>query len=54
MSFFMSSMPLPGLMSSPPVSKHTPFPTSVTSGAPRLPQRRSINRGSRALPFPTS
>ena len=33
MSFFMSSMPLAGLMSSPPVSKHTPLPTSVTLGS---------------------
>ena len=36
MSFFMRIMPLEGLMSRPPVSKHTPLPTSVTSGAPRL------------------
>ena len=54
MSFFMSIMPLEGLMSRPPVSKQTPLPTSVTSGAPRLPQRMSMRRGSRALPFPTS
>ena len=33
MSFFMISMPLSGLMSSPPVSKHTPLPTSVIFGA---------------------
>ena len=32
MSFFMLSMPLSGLMSSPPVSKHTPLPTSVILG----------------------
>ncbi len=54
MSFFMRIMPLEGLMSRPPVSKHTPLPTSVTSGAPRLPQRMSMSRGSRALPLPTS
>ena len=36
MSFFMRIMPLAGLMSRPPVSKHTPLPTSVTSGLPRL------------------
>lgn len=30
MSFFMVSMPAAGLMSSPPVSKQTPLPTSVT------------------------
>ena len=33
MSFFMISMPLSGLRSSPPVSKHTPLPTSVTLGS---------------------
>ena len=48
MSFFMLSMPEAGLRSSPPVSKHTPLPTSVTLGAsclapddvdqPRLPR----------------
>ncbi len=35
-SFFISSMPLSGLMSRPPVSKHTPLPTSVTFGCARL------------------
>ena len=34
MSFFISSMPLDGLMSRPPVSKQMPLPTSVTAGAP--------------------
>ena len=34
-------------MSSPPVSKHTPLPTSVTLGSPASPQRRSISRGAR-------
>ena len=36
MSFFMISMPLSGLMSSPPVSKHTPLPTSVIFGCCRI------------------
>jgi len=31
-SFFMISMPLDGLRSSPPASKQTPLPTSVTLG----------------------
>ena len=35
-------------MSSPPVSKHTPLPTSVTRGASSAPQRRSMSRGCRA------
>ena len=48
MSFFMISMALSGLRSSPPVSKHTPLPTSVTLGSPALPQRSSISRGARA------
>ena len=47
MSFFMISMPLSGLMSSPPVSKHTPLPTSVIFGAAGSPQVRSIRRGAR-------
>ena len=33
MSFFMLSMPVSGLMSSPPVSKQTPLPTSVIFGS---------------------
>ena len=37
-----------GLMSSPPVSKQTPLPTSVTFGAPASPQRRSSRRGGRS------
>ncbi len=32
MSFFMFSIEASGLMSSPPVSKQTPLPTSVTRG----------------------
>src|SRR6185437_10670031 len=41
MSFFISFMPLDGFRSSPPVSKHTPLPTSVTFGALGSPQRMS-------------
>ncbi len=48
MSFFMISMPASGLMSSPPVSKHTPLPTSVTFGCFGLPQVKSISRGARS------
>ena len=47
MSFFMLSMPASVLMSRPPVSKHTPLPTSVTFGSPSLPQVMSISRGAR-------
>ena len=47
MSFFMISMALSGLRSSPPVSKHTPLPTSVIFGLFALPQRSSIRRGAR-------
>ena len=54
MSFFISSMLLDGLMSSPPVSKHTPLPTSVSFGAAGSPQVRSIRRGARALARPTA
>ncbi len=54
MSFFMLSMPLSGLMSSPPVSKQTPLPTSVTLGWPGSPQVRSIRRGGRAAARPTA
>jgi len=32
MSFFISPMEAPGLRLSPPVSKHTPLPTSVSFG----------------------
>ena len=41
-------------MSSPPVSKHTPLPTSVTFGAAGSPQVRSIRRGARAAARPTA
>ena len=34
-------------MSSPPVSKHTPLPTSVSFGARSSPQVRSMSRGAR-------
>jgi hypothetical protein len=45
MSFFISSIEEAGLMSRPPVSKQTPLPTSVSLGAPFLPQRISRSRG---------
>ena len=54
MSFFMISMPLDGLMSRPPVSKHTPLPTSVIFGSAGLPQAKSIRRGARADARPTA
>ena len=54
MSFFISSMPLDGLMSRPPVSKQMPLPTRVTAGAPARPQVRSISRGARGLARPTA
>ena len=54
MSFFMLSMPDAGLRSRPPVSKHTPLPTSVTLGSLSLPQVRSISRGARVLARPTA
>ncbi len=54
MSFFMLSMPVSVLMSSPPVSKHTPLPTSVIFGSASLPQVMSISRGVRAEPAPTA
>ena len=38
MSFFMISMPVDGFRSSPPVSKQTPLPTSVTLGWAGSPQ----------------
>ena len=54
MSFFIISMPDAGLRSRPPVSKHTPLPTSVTLGSLSLPQVRSIRRGARVLARPTA
>ncbi len=54
MSFFISAMLLPGLMSRPPVSKQMPLPTMVTLGACSDPQRRSISRGARSLARPTA
>src|SRR5665213_668828 len=36
-SFFMVSMPAEFFRSSPPLSKHTPLPTSVSFGAPGTP-----------------
>ncbi|MCY1375282.1 hypothetical protein D9M69_626890 [compost metagenome] len=53
-SFFMSSMPLAGLMSRPPVSKHTPLPTSVIFGSLSLPHVRSIRRGAMLPARPTA
>ena len=48
MSFFISSMPLDGLMSRPPVSKQMPLPTSVTlRRVRRRPRCISISRGAR-------
>ena len=56
MSFFMVSMAADGLRSRPPVSKQTPLPTKVTSGAALLfwPQPSSIRRGARGEPMPTA
>ena len=48
MSFFMLSMPASDLMSSPPVSKQTPLPISVTLGCEGSPQVMSIRRGGRS------
>src|SRR5215831_14364340 len=45
MSFFIISIELDGLRSSPPVSKQTPLPTRVTLGWLGLPQVMSISRG---------
>mgnify|MGYP000438127194 CR=1 FL=1 len=53
MSIFMSSMDPVGFRLSPPVSKHTPLPTSVSRG-PVLPQARSISRGARGDARPTA
>ena len=41
-------------MSSPPVSKQTPLPTSVTFGASARPQTRSSSRGGSAAAAPTA
>ena len=54
MSFFISFMPASLLRSSPPVSKHTPLPTTVILGASASPQVRSISRGGRVLARPTA
>jgi hypothetical protein len=54
MSFFISAMPLAGLMSRPPVSKTMPLPTSVTFGSASDPQRMSMRQGGRSLPAPTA
>ena len=39
MSFFINAIPDAGLISKPPVSKHTPLPTKVILGADGSPQR---------------
>ena len=39
MSYFISSMPSPGLREMPPVSKVMPLPTSTTGLSPALPPR---------------
>ena len=54
MSFFMIPMEAGGLMSSPPVSKQTPLPTSVTFGASARPQTRSSSRGGSEAAAPTA
>ena len=54
MSFFISCMPLDGLMSRPPESNATPLPTSVTLGASARPQTKSTRRGASALARPTA
>ena len=54
MSFFIVAIALDGLMSSPPESKHTPLPTSVTRGPFALPHVMSISRGCRDDPAPTA
>jgi hypothetical protein len=54
MSFFISAIALEGLMSSPPVSKATPLPTTAISGASASPQRRSMSRGGVAEARPTA
>jgi hypothetical protein len=53
MSFFISAMLLDDLMSSPPVSKHTPLPTTVTLGASAGPQLKSMSGLLRGLAAPT-
>jgi hypothetical protein len=42
MSYFMSSMPPAGLIEMPPVSKHTPLPTSATGASPSGPPVQRI------------
>ena len=54
MSFFISPIEAGGLMSSPPVSKQTPLPTSVTFGASARPQVRSSSRGGSDAAAPTA
>ncbi len=54
MSFFIMRMPEAGFRSSPPESKHTPLPTSVTFGARSSPHTMSTRRGARLLARPTA
>jgi hypothetical protein len=48
MSFFMSRIPVAGLMSRPPLSKQTPLPTTATRGCAGLPHSTSIIRAARS------
>ena len=48
------SIPLEGLMSSPPVSKQTPLPTRVSFLCFGFPHVKSIKRGRRSLAMPTA
>lgn len=50
----MPNMFAGGLMSSPPVSNTTPFPTMVTFGCAGSPQEKSARRGSRTDALPTA
>ena len=54
MSFFIWRMPSAPLMLRPPLSKHTPLPTSVSFGAFGSPQLISISRGAWAAARPTA
>jgi hypothetical protein len=54
MSFFISNIALSGLMSRPPESKQTPFPTSVTRGRSASPHCSSMSRGAATDARPTA
>ena len=47
MSHFISSMPAAGLIEMPPLSKHTPLPTSATGGASAAPPLPAHDRDPR-------